>query len=43
MRAHFFEGGNVQFQQKKVLNKPFQFTGNMEDNAKAIMKEIEMF
>ncbi len=40
MKAHFFEGGNVQFNQKKQLNQEFQFTVDMKENAKNIIKVI---
>lgn len=41
IKAHFFESGNVQFNQKKNIKSDFQFTENMADNSKNIMKIIE--
>lgn len=43
IKAHFFESGNVQFNQKKNLKKEFQFQENMAESAKSIMKTIENF
>lgn len=34
IRAHFFEGGNVQFNQKKKFKQNFQFTEDMAQNSK---------
>lgn len=41
IRAHFFESGNVQFNQKKNISKEFQFEEDMAQNAKNIIKIIE--
>ena len=41
IRAHFFESGNVQFNQKKTVNREFTFEESMSENAKNIMKVIE--
>ena len=41
IKAHFFESGNVQFQQKKNFNLEFQFEQDMQQNAKNIMALIE--
>ena len=41
IKAHFFESGNVQFQQKKNFNLEFQFEEDMRQNAKKIIGLIE--
>ena len=41
IKAHFFESGNVQFNQKKNITKEFQFQEDMAANAKNIIKIIE--
>ena len=41
IKAHFFESGNVQFNQKKIIKKDFNFTEDMLENAKNIIKIIE--
>lgn len=43
IKAHFFEGGNVQFNQKRQLKKEFQFSAEMKENSKKIIKIIEAF
>lgn len=40
IKAHFFEGGNVQFNQKRQLKQEFQFTADMKENSKNIIKII---
>lgn len=40
IKAHFFEAGNVQFNQKRQLKQKFQFIENMHQNAVAITKII---
>lgn len=40
IKAHFFEAGNVQFNQKRQLKQSFQFTADMHENAKIITKTI---
>jgi len=42
-KAHFFESGNVQFNQKKNFKKDFQFQEDMAENSKSIIKLIERF
>jgi capping protein (actin filament) muscle Z-line, alpha len=41
IRAHFFESGNVQFNQKRNIKKDFAFKEDMTENAKNIIKVIE--
>ena len=41
VRAHFFESGNVQFNQKRTVNREFTFEESMAENAKNIMKVVE--
>ena len=41
IKAHFFESGNVQFNQKKTVRQEFVFTEDNGENAKNIMKVIE--
>jgi hypothetical protein len=41
IKAHFFESGNVQFNQKKNVKYEFQFKESMPENAKNIVKIIE--
>lgn len=43
VRAHFFEGGNVQFNQKKQLKQEFKFTPDMKENSRTIISIIEKF
>jgi len=41
IRSHFFESGNVQFNQKKNVKAEFLFSESMADSAKNIIKAIE--
>lgn len=41
IKSHFFESGNVQFNQKKNVSSEFQFSENMAESAKDIVKIIE--
>ena len=41
IRSHFFESGNVQFNQKKNVKAEFLFSENMADSARNIIKAIE--
>lgn len=41
--AHFFEGGNVQFNNKRVHKEEFQFSGDMAENSKLIVEIIKNF
>lgn len=41
IKSHFFESGNVQFNQKKTVSAEFQFSENMADSARNIIKLIE--
>ena len=41
IKAHFFESGNVQLQQKKNIKLEFQFQEDMQANAKRIVELIE--
>lgn len=43
IKAHFFEAGNVQFNQKRQLKQKFQFSADMQESAKIIAKIIETF
>ena len=43
IKAHFFEAGNVQFNQKKQLKQEFQFSADMKENAKKIIEVVEKF
>lgn len=40
IKSHFFESGNVQFNQKKTVKADFQFQENMAENSKNIVKII---
>lgn len=41
IKSHFFESGNVQFNQKRTVKADFQFQESMAENAKNIIKVIE--
>ena len=43
IHAHFFEGGNVQFNQKRNLQEEFKFTADMAENAKNVVGIVEKF
>jgi hypothetical protein len=40
VKSHFFETGNVQFNQKKEFKESFEFCEDMMESAQKIMKII---
>jgi hypothetical protein len=40
IKAHFFEAGNVQFNQKRQVKQKFEFNADMLESAKHITKII---